>query len=112
MRYEHKFTPNLAKFARNVIAQVEECRRQYLIALGQAKEAETRGDALRAALSQHMALVEESEGLPRPLSPYQLSPDASGMWADVIDPAPAPAAKPVRVNGAAAKVVEVEADAG
>lgn len=108
MRYEHKFTTALAGYARNVVAQIEESRKAYLMLLGQAKEAEMRIDALRGALSQQMAIIEESEHLPRPLSPYQLSPDASGMWADVPDPAPAPAGQK-RVNGAP---IEVQADAG
>lgn len=83
MRFEHKLSPAVAAYAQRARQQLGEIRTQYLIGLGLAKENELRAEIVRQALSQQLALVEESEGLPKPVEPFQLSDDGRSLVGEV-----------------------------
>jgi hypothetical protein len=101
MRVEHKLSPAVAAYTQQALEQLRQIRAQYLAALGQAKECEIAADGVRLALSQQLAIVQDSEGLPRPLAPYQLSADGTAMIGEIADPpAQVPDLPPARVNGA------------
>lgn len=111
MQYEHKLSPAAAQSFKSAVERLNELRMEYLRALGLAKEAETQSSALQAALGQQLAIIEQVEGLPRPVRPYALSQDCTKLVGEVPDrpaePAPAmasgyagPALTPeVLVNG-------------
>jgi hypothetical protein len=97
MQVEHKLSVTVAAYAKRTIADLDRVRREYLIALGQAKELEFQATAQRLALSQQLAIVAEDSGLPRPLAPYQLSADGTALIGEIADvPAEAGAAS---ING-------------
>jgi hypothetical protein len=85
MRFEHKLSPSVAAYAQRARQQLAEVRREYLVALGLAKEHELRGEILRQALSQQLALVQESEGLPQPAGQYELSEDGRSLVGEIPD---------------------------
>jgi hypothetical protein len=101
MKVEHKLPAAVAAYAQRTMEQLHEFRKQYLSLLGQAKEIELQGEMLRQALGQQLAIVQESEGLPRPVAPYQLSPDCSMLTGEVADTLPitAPVAVPAELKG-------------
>jgi hypothetical protein len=106
MQYEHKLSPAAAQSFKSAVERLNELRMEYLRALGLAKEAETQSSALQTALGQQLAIIEQTEGLPRPVRPYALSQDCTKLVGEVADrpePAPRPAIVPteVLVNGAA-----------
>jgi len=111
MRIEHKLSPAVATYAQRAIEQLAEIRKQYLTALGQAKELELQAEMVRQALGQQLAIVESAEGLPRPVAPYQLSGDGTKLIGEIadapetapIDPVPVSAVEP-SVNGARGNV--------
>lgn len=88
MKVEYKLPPATAQFAQTTQQQLNELRREYLVALGLAKESEMRADMLRQALSQQLAIVQQAEGLPQPLAPYQLSADGAALTGDIADSSP------------------------
>jgi hypothetical protein len=92
MRFEHKLSPSVAAYAQRARQQLGEIRREYLVALGLAKEHELRGEIIRQALSQQLALVQEAEGLPAPVAPYELSEDGSRLIGEISE-------TPVSANG-------------
>jgi hypothetical protein len=105
MRIEHKLSPAVAAYAQRTMEQMNDLRRQYLAALGTAKELEIKMELLRQALGQQLAIVEEAEDLPRPVAPYQLSPDGTRLVGETGGDTPAAAAPPAGaqlVNGEAA----------
>jgi hypothetical protein len=85
MRIEHKLSPTIANYAREAIRQLNEIRREYLVALGTAKELQDRSEAIKAALGQQLMLVKESEGLPEPVAPYVLSEDGARLIGDIAE---------------------------
>lgn len=87
MKVEHKLPPAVAAYAQRTLQQLQQVRTQYLSALGQAKECELAADAMRQALSQQLALVEETNGLPKPVAPYQLSADGTALVGEIADTA-------------------------
>ena len=89
MKIEHKLSPAVAMYAAQAIESINTLRRDYLAALGTAKEIETRVELVRQALGQQLALVEQAEGLPRPVAPYQLSPDGKMLIGEIADNSPA-----------------------
>ena len=95
MRVEHKLSPAVAQYAQQTVQQLNDLRREYLIALGMANEAAARADVLRSALSQQLAIVQQAEGLPQPIVPYQLNAEGTALVGEIAD---APAVAPVR-NG-------------
>jgi hypothetical protein len=97
MKIEHKLAPAVAEYAAEAVRQLGEIRRQYLELLGQAKELEIAAETVRRALQQQLALVEQTEGLPKPVSPYTLSPDCSKLVGELPpeDPAAAPVTRTV-----------------
>jgi hypothetical protein len=97
MRFEHKLSPSVAAYAQRTRQQLAEIRREYLVALGLAKEHELRGEILRQALSQQLALVQDAEGLPAPVTAYELSEDGRALVGEVADSEPA--AVGVNANG-------------
>ena len=95
MKVEHKLSPAVAQYAQTAVQQLGDLRREYLIALGMAKEVELRADSARAALGQQLAIVQQAEGLPQPVAPYQLNAEGTALVGEIAD---APAVAPVR-NG-------------
>ena len=88
MRFEHKLSPSIAAYAQRARQQLAEIRTQYLIGLGIAKENEMRAEIVRQALSQQLALVQESEGLPAPVASYELSEDGRSLVGEIPDQMP------------------------
>lgn len=102
MRIEHKLPPAARAAAEAGIKELNELRTRYLAALGMAKEFEMRVETVRAAIGQQLAIIQETEGLPQPLAPYQLSADGSLMIGEIPDTPPAAAAADiVRVSNGA-----------
>jgi len=108
MKIEHKLSPAMAGAVNRILEQLRAAEDQRLIALGRAKESELAMATLRLALSEQLAVVQQTEGLPVPLAPYQLSPDGAALVGEVADPPAAaaaaiaaPAEGPRPVNGAA-----------
>lgn len=112
MKFEHTLSPAAVKVFRAGVEQLNTLRLEQLRGLGLAKEAEMQSAALQASISNHVAIIEQTENLPAPVKPYQLSMDCTKLIGEVPDtPAPvepiAPAAAPVvdrvpaKVNGAA-----------
>src|SRR5262245_46709556 len=99
MNIEHKLSPTVAAYAKRAVAEMNEARKEYLAAMGQAKEAELRAEMIRSALAQQLAIVQAAEGLPQALAPggYQLSPDCSKLIGEIADPEPEPE---IATNGA------------
>lgn len=107
MRYEHTLAPAAAQSFKAALEQLDALRREMLQALGAAKEIEMRSAALQLAVGQQLAIIQETEGLPRPVSPYQLSADCTKLIGEVPDrpaepfkPAIVPIQPEVLVNGA------------
>ena len=108
MKYEHTLSPAAAQSFKAAVEQLNGFRLEYLRALGLAKEAEQASAALQSAIGQQLAFIQDAEGLPRPVRPYQLNADCTklvGEVADSAEPAPRPAIVPARdpevlVNGA------------
>ena len=96
MRFEHKLSPSVTAYAARARGQLAEIRREYLVALGIAKEHELRGEIVRQALSQQLALVQEAEGLPAPVGSYELSEDGRALIGEIrSEDSPAPPPFPV-----------------
>ena len=88
MRFEHKLSPSIAAYAQRARQQLAEIRTQYLIGLGIAKENEMRAEIVRQALSQQLALVQESEGLPAPVASYAMSAGGRSLVGEIQDQMP------------------------
>ena len=110
MRFEHTLSPAAAAIFKAGVEQLNTCRLEQLRALGLAKEAEMQSAVIQQTISQHVAVIQQTEGLPAPVGAYQLSMDCTKLVGEVADkPAAAPAlvqpiAEPAaveRVNGAA-----------
>lgn len=85
MRFEHRLSPSVAAYAQRTRQQLADIRREYLVALGLAKEHELRGEILRQALSQQLALVQDAEGLPQPVGQYELSEDGRSLVGEIAE---------------------------
>jgi hypothetical protein len=77
VKIEHKLSPAVSVYTQRALQQLQQARNQYLIALGQAKEAEIQSAVIRQALEQQLALIEQSEHLPPSVNGYALSPDGA-----------------------------------
>ena len=98
MKIEHKLSPAVAAYAQRAVQQLNQARNQYLIAMGQAKEAEIQSAVIRQALEQQLALVQESEQLPQSPRGYALSVDGSTLIGDT-EQSPAMAPMMMAANG-------------
>jgi len=116
MKFEHTLSPAAAQLFRNGVEKLNALRLEQLRALGLAKEAEMKSDSLQQTITDQVAIIEQTEGLPAPLRPYQLSLDCSKLIgevpdkpaaAPVVEPAPVVELVPAKVNGA-----DHSADAG
>jgi len=117
MKFEHTLSPAAVAVFRAGVEQLNTLRLEQLRGLGLAKEAEMQSAALQSSISNQVAIIEQTEGLPAPLRPYQLSADCTKLIGEVPDkpaatpphelaePAAAPIA-PAKVNGADRKGVE------
>jgi hypothetical protein len=111
MKYEHTLSPAAVKVFRAGVEQLNNLRLEALRGLGLAKEAEMQSAALQQSISNQVAIIEQTEGLPAPLRPYQLSLDCTKLVGEIPDtaaPSGEPAAalapafvKPAKVNGGA-----------
>lgn len=98
MKVEHKLSPAVAAYAQRAVQQLQQARNQYLIAMGQAKEAEIQSAVIRQALEQQLALVQESEQLPASPRGYALSADGTTLIGET-EQSSAMVRAPVMVNG-------------
>lgn len=99
MTVEHPLDPATVKFAAEMVRQLNQKRSEYLTFLGQAKEVELQVEMMRQALSQHLQLVEQAAGLPRPIRPYMLSADGTKLIGETVDAPADSAAEAPAVNG-------------
>jgi len=102
MRFEHTLSPAACKLFRAGVERLNTLRLEQLRALGLAKEAEMQSAALQQTISDQVSIIEQTEGLPAPIRPYQLTVDCAKLVADIPDtPAAAPA------TPASSRVVEL-----
>lgn len=94
MKIEHRLSETMAAAVARMLEQIQQFDQTRLIALGRAKEAELSIGTLRLALGEQLAVVQATEGLPRSLTPYQLSADGTMLIGEIPDMAP-PAAGPI-----------------
>jgi len=96
MKFEHTLSPAATKLFRAGVEKLNTLRLEQLRALGLAKEAEMQSAALQQTISDQVSIIEQTEGLPAPLRPYQLSIDCSKLVGEIADtPAAAPASSRV-----------------
>lgn len=96
MKFEHALSPATVKVFRAGVEQLNTLRLEQLRALGLAKEAEMQSAAVQASISNQVAIIEQTEGLPAPVRPYQLSADCTKLIGEVPDtPIAAPRPAPV-----------------
>lgn len=95
MKIEHKLSEIMAAAVARMLEQIQQFDQTRLVALGRAKEAELSIGTLRLALGEQLAVVQATEGLPRSLTPYQLSADGTMLIGEIPDVAPPPAAGPI-----------------
>ena len=117
MKFEHALSPAAVAVFRAGVEQLNTLRLEALRGLGLAKEAEMQSAAVQQSISNQVAIIEQTEGLPAPSRPYQLSADCTKLIGEVPDkPAAAPLAPSLvpaivepagKVNG-----VDHSADAG
>ena len=94
MKFEHTLSPAAVKVFRAGVEQLNALRLEQLRALGLAKEAEMKSAALQQTISDQVSIIEQTEGLPAPVRPYQLSMDCTKLVGEVPDtPAAAPIAE-------------------
>jgi len=92
MKFEHTLSPAAVQVFRAGVEELNKQRLEYLRALGLAKETEMRSATLQETLSQQVTVIQQMEGLPVPLTPYQLNADCTKLVGEVADkPAAAPA---------------------
>ena len=110
MKFEHTLSPAAVQIFRNAVEQLNTLRLEQLRALGLAKEAEMQSAAVQQSVSTQVAIIEQTEGLPAPSRPYQLSIDCTKLIGEIPEPnatpaiaEPAPVVElvPAKVNGAA-----------
>src|SRR4030095_811254 len=85
MRYEHTLSPAASQSFMSAVEQLNGLRLEYLRALGLAKEAEQQSAALQSAIGQQLAIIEQTDGLPRSSKAYQLNAECTkvvGAWED------------------------------
>lgn len=104
MKITHPLPPATVEQVRETLRLLETRRRDYLAALGAAKEIEIEVGAIRAALSQQLAIEEAAGGLPKPIGQYLLSADGSALVGETAD---APAAEVPAVVAPPAAVEKV-----
>jgi hypothetical protein len=85
MRIEHKLSPAMQAYMRRGVEQLNRFRQQYLQLLGQAKEVEMAKEALQKAMSEQLGMIQQTEGLPTPIQPYQLSEDGTKLVGEIAD---------------------------
>jgi hypothetical protein len=85
MKFEHTLSPATVKVFRAGVEQLNTLRLEQLRALGLAKEAEMQSAAVQASISNQVAIIEQTEGLPAPVRPYQLSADCTKLIGEVPD---------------------------
>jgi hypothetical protein len=86
MRVEHKLSPDMQAYFKQANEQLNQNRRDYLQALGMAKELEMRGQTLNAAFGEQVAIIQRTEKLPEPIGVYRLSEDATKIIGETADP--------------------------
>ena len=89
MKFEHTLSPAAVAVFRAGVERLNTLRLEQLRGLGLAKEAEMQSAALQQTISDHVAIIEQTEGLPAPVRPYQLSADCAKLIGEVPDAAPA-----------------------
>ena len=95
MKFEHALSPAAVKVFRAGVEKLNELRLEQLRALGLSKEAEMQSAALQQSISTQVAIIEQTEGLPASVRPYQLSIDCTKLIGEVPDtPAAAPTGEP------------------
>jgi hypothetical protein len=92
MKFEHTLAPAAVAVFRAGVERLNTLRLEQLRGLGLAKEAEMQSAALQQTISDHVSIIEQTEGLPAPVRPYQLSADCAKLIGEVPD---TPAAAPV-----------------
>jgi len=85
MKFEHTLSPAAAQLFRNGVERLNALRLEQLRALGLAKEAEMKSDSLQQTITDQVAIIEQTEGLPAPVRPYQLSMDCTKLIGEVPD---------------------------
>jgi hypothetical protein len=103
MKIEHQLSPAMQGVVKHKLAELNELRQRYLLALGQAKEIELAADQKQAALSDQLGMIQAAEGLPAPIGVYRLNEAGTHLVGEIADP---PAAAPVAIEPAAAPVGE------
>jgi hypothetical protein len=86
MQIEHPLTAEQAAYTKAAIEVLNKQRQAYLLALGQAKEAEMVSQGIRESLSQMLGLVEREAKLPPPVRPYLLSADGTKLVGEIFVP--------------------------
>ena len=105
MKVEHTLSPAMQAYIKQALGQLNQNRREYLQALGAAKELEMQAQTLQTALSEQLGIIQRTENLPEPIGQYRLNEDGTKMIGETADrPAAAPAMQPEvlpaqRVNG-------------
>jgi len=93
MKFEHTLSPAAVAVFRAGVEQLNALRLEQLRGLGLAKEAEMQSAAVQQSISQQVTIIEQTENLPAPSRPYQLSADCTKLIGEVPDkPAAAPLA--------------------
>lgn len=109
MKITHPLPAATVEQVQGTLRLLDGKRRDYLAALGAAKEIETEMVAIRAALSQQLAIEQAAARLPEPIGQYVLSADGTALVGETADkpaaevPAIAPPAEKVNGKHAAAK---------
>jgi hypothetical protein len=94
MKVEHTLAPAMQAYIKQALEALNQNRREYLQALGMAKELEMRAQTLQNALSEQLGIIQRTENLPAPIGQYRLNEDGSKMIGETADP---PAAMPAPV---------------
>jgi hypothetical protein len=103
MQIEHPLNEQQVKYIKVVNeAQIKQ-RREYLIGLGIAKEAEQITNRLQCTLNEILELIVQEAKLPASVAGYGLSADFTKLIGETADVLPAPAAPAITVNGHAAE---------
>lgn len=105
MKIEHELEPEMQAYIKQALDKLNQNRREYLQALGTAKELEQAAQTLQGALSEQLGIIQRTAKLPQPIGQYRLNDDGTKLIGETADsperPAPVviePEVLP-RVNG-------------